>query len=181
MWNETEKARAIAKELMEKGVVHTVIGWERTHQYKTTPAIFSKPEYLDRLVVDEYCYSNLAKYLVKYREIEGRVAIFVKGCDSRAVMRLLQAKQIERRKVYLIGIPCPGMKEMPDSTKAQDVQENKYLKRCHDCHNHSPVIYNIMLGDPVSQDIIYQGRCYGCRNVCETCNCSMSVHKRLWN
>jgi formate dehydrogenase subunit beta len=180
MWNETEKARSIAREILKMGIVHTIIGWERMDQYNTTFSFFSRPEELERLVVDQYCAINLAKYLVKFRDQEGRVAVFVKGCDSRTVMRLLQAKQIERRKAYLIGIPCPGMLEIPD-TGCRNSPEYQYLKRCNNCHNRNPVIYNTLLGDPVSQSIIYHGRCYGCRNVCEICNCSLSVHKRVWN
>ncbi len=195
----TEKIRAAAKELLEKGEVETVIGWERgTFWYNSTPVFISKPEQADRLVFDDFCANNLAKYLLDYRNADGKIAVFVKGCDARAITRLIQDNQVKREKVYLIGIPCTGMKEAPKTVSSQDVAGLPLLAKCQSCATPNPVIYDILLGDPVPQkevgnrfagvealeakgaDEKYEHwgklfseciRCYACRNVCPACNC----------
>ena len=56
-----------------------------------------------------------------YRYQDGKVAVFLKGCDSRAFNILLEDNQLEREKYVLIGIPCPGMK---DQEKAKELGIN---------------------------------------------------------
>lgn len=195
----TEKMRATAKDLLEKGEVTTVIGWEKgTFWYNSTPVFLSKPEQVDRLVFDEFCANNLAKYLMDYKSEDGKVAVFVKGCDARAVNRLIQDNQVKREKVYLIGIPCPGMKETPANTEVKDAAGLPVLKKCQECSNPNPVVFDVLLGDPVAEKTAanrFAGvealegksadekyaywnnmhsqciRCYACRNVCPACNC----------
>ncbi|MFZ3101708.1 MAG: 4Fe-4S dicluster domain-containing protein [Desulfitobacteriaceae bacterium] len=195
----TEKMRVTAKELLENGNVATVIGWEKgTFWYNSTPVFISKPEQVDRLVFDEFCANNLAKYLMDYNHTEGKVAIFVKGCDALAVNRLLQDQQIKRENIFLIGLPCPGMKELPKSAAPQDPKELPALKKCRECTKPNPIVYDVLLGDLVpekenparfsavevleakSVDEKYEYwekmhsqciRCYACRNVCPACNC----------
>jgi formate dehydrogenase (coenzyme F420) beta subunit len=194
-----EKMRATAKDLLEKGEVTTVIGWEKgTFWYNSTPVFLSKPEQVDRLVFDEFCANNLAKYLMDYKAEDGKVAVFVKGCDARAVNRLIQDNQVKREKVYLIGIPCPGMKEAPANTEIKDAAGLPVLKKCQECSNPNPVVFDVLLGDPVAEKAAanrFAGvealegksadekyaywnsmhsqciRCYACRNVCPACNC----------
>lgn len=195
----TEKMRATAKDLLEKGEVNTVIGWEKgTFWYNSTPVFISKADQVDRLVFDEFCANNLAKYLLDYKLEDGKVAVFVKGCDARAVNRLIQDNQVKREKVYLIGIPCPGMKEAPADTTVKDSSSLATLKKCQECAKPNPVVFDVMLGDPVAEREIgnrfaaveaLEGksadekyaywnamhsqciRCYACRNVCPACNC----------
>lgn len=195
----TEKMQAMAKDLLEKGEVSTVIGWEKgTFWYNSTPAFISKPEDAKRLVFDEFCANNLAKYLLDFKLAEGKVAVFVKGCDSRAVNRLLQDQQVKREKVYLIGIPCPGMKEAPKGTGAKDASGLPALAKCTECSAPNPIVYDVLIGEAVpakeaanrfagveelegknaDEKYNYWGelfskciRCYACRNVCPACNC----------
>lgn len=195
----TEQMRAIAKDLLEKGEVGTVIGWEKgTFWYNSTPLFISKPEQVDKLVFDEFCANNLAKYLLDFKLAETKTAVFVKGCDARAVNRLLQDNQVSRDKVYLIGIPCPGMKEAPKTAQPQDIAGLPLLTKCKMCATPNPVLFDVMVGDPVpdkkvadrfaavealegksvDEKYAYWGkmfekciRCYACRNVCPACNC----------
>ena len=195
----TEKMRTAAKDLLEKGEVTTVIGWEKgTFWYNSTPVFISKPEEVDRLVFDEFCANNLAKYLMDYRNAEGKTAVFVKGCDARGVNRLVQDYQVNRDKVFLIGIPCSGMKEAPKTAEKQDSSKLPLLKKCQECATPNPVVYDLLLGDPVSERQVpdrFSGveaiegktadekyaywqsmhsqciRCYACRNACPACNC----------
>lgn len=196
----TAQMRKIAKELLEKGEAKMVIGWESGNfWYSTTPAFIDKPEDADRLVWNEYCTANLAKYLMDFKDIDGRVAIFVKGCDARGVNRLIQDKQISRDKVVLLGLSCPGMK---DDKLAQELEKGANVPeaaKCQSCRFPDPVIYDQMIGEkqnkkvPENKDYSdvkaieamtpdekynkftanYEKcvRCYACRNVCPACNC----------
>lgn len=192
MDNLTLQMRKTAREILESGQAHTVIGWENTvRRNTTTPVFISKPEDTDRLVWNEFCLNNLAKYLLDYTGCDGKAALFVKGCDARGVNRLLQDKQIDRDKILLIGLSCPGMKDVRSLTLAP---------KCQECRYSDPVIYDIFLDKkhqkaeipppkayaavervealPSDQKYaLFAGnyerclRCYACRNVCPACSC----------
>ena len=144
----TKKMQEIAREILVKGEAEVVIGWEKgTFWYLSPPAFIDKPEDVERLVWDDFCHNNLSKYLVDLKNHEGKAAVFVKGCDSRAFNRLLQDKQIAREKVVLIGIPCPGLL---DQDKAKELGKNSDLpkaQKCLDCQYPNPLVYDYYLGD----------------------------------
>lgn len=202
---QTEKIREIARELLEKQEVQLVIGWEKgTFFYNSTPAFITKPEDVDRLIWDEYCAVNLAKYLMDYRHLEGKVAILVKGCDARGVNRLVQDLVIQRDKVYLIGVPCPGMKDAKQAAALGKEKAGEALLevKCRRCTHPNPVVYDVLVGPEVpvqgkedrfarvaeleklspDEKFAYWAkqydkciRCYACRNVCPACNCRECV------
>ncbi|MGI6552489.1 MAG: 4Fe-4S ferredoxin [Clostridia bacterium] len=201
MKSVTEKMRQLAKELLKKKEVDLIIGWEKgTFFYDSTPVFITRPEDTDCLIWDEFCAVNLAKYLMEYRQKEGKTAIFVKGCDARGVNRLLQDLQLDRDKIYLIGIPCPGMKSIQAAKEAgpEKIQDLPLEEKCLYCTHPNPVIYDVLLGEevqPSPQKDRFAGveeiekmdpdsryefwsshydrclRCYACRNVCPACNC----------
>ncbi|MFA6808389.1 MAG: 4Fe-4S dicluster domain-containing protein [Eubacteriales bacterium] len=196
----TQEIRKTAKEILEKGQANVVIGWEKgSAWYISTPVFIDKAEDVERLVWDEYCVNNLAKYLLDYKTVEGKVAIFVKGCDARGVNRLIQDKQVDREKVLIVGLSCPGMK---DEKKAKELGKNAEIplvKKCQECRYPEPIIFDIFLGEKgkkepakgkdfsdikaiekMSSDEKYDFfsenydrclRCYACRNVCPACSC----------
>lgn len=202
---QTVKMREIAKELLEKQEVQMVIGWEKgTFFYNSTPVFITRPEDVDRLIWDEYCAINFSKLLMDYRNKEGKIAIFVKGCDSRGVNRLLQDLVIKREKVYLIGMPCSGMKDAKAAAElGQDKSGEAPLEdKCRYCTHPNPVVFDVLIGDEVpitgkedrfariadlekldpEEKFEYWSkaydkciRCYACRNVCPACNCRECV------
>jgi len=126
MNQQTARMREIAKDLLEKKEVQMVIGWEKgTFFYNSTPVFITRPEDVDKLIWDDYCAINFAKLLMDYRYMDGKVAIFVKGCDTRGVNRLIQDLVIKRDKVYLIGMPCPGMKDAKVAAKLGQEREGE--------------------------------------------------------
>jgi len=198
-----EQMRSLAKELLINGTVKGVLGWEEgTFWYQATPCYITDPIECDKLIFNDYCQANLSKYLLEHRYEEGKIALFVKGCDSRAFNRLLQDNQISREKAYLIGIPCEGMK---DHKKAALFEEEGIAttavplnKTCQICRYPNPVVYDVLLGEPITPRVIERDytyvnaleelsneqryefwqnehskciRCYACRNVCPACNC----------
>ena len=184
-----EQIRSRAAELLESGEVAVFIGWEAGRfENQTTPLICYKAEDAQRLVFNEYCVNNTAKY-AKEQKVNGKVGLCVRGCDSRGINRLIQDNQLSRDDMYLIGLPCPQMK---------DRQNDAVLNKCKYCQHRNPVVYDELLGEPVEEtppeDRYYQAtivegmdqqqrqdffndawskciRCYACRNVCPCCSC----------
>ena len=184
-----ESMRARARELLESGEVIAVIGWEAgrfTNQ--TTPFIFSDPKQADRLVFNDYCVNSLGKYVRDFHG-KGKVAVFARGCESRAIVRLLSDEVILRDEVYILGISCPGM---------HDRTNQELLKKCAECRHADPVVFDEMLGEPQTKPVTVERfdevkriealpreqreayfstvfskciRCYACRDVCPCCTC----------
>lgn len=175
--------RARARELLESGEVLYIIGWESTRtENKTRPAFIRKAEDADRLVWNRYCVNSTAKYLLDDRWPKGKIGICARGCDTRAINRLLADGQVSRENLYIIGLPCDG-KENPI---------------CERCTHKNPLVYDELIGEPVPENTDVDRferirqieampidqrrkmwedeftkciRCYACRNVCPACNC----------
>ena len=185
----TEQIRARARQLLESGEVAAFVGWEAGRfENQTTPFLCFDADETDRLVFSEYCINNTGKYATQLKN-RGKVALCVRGCDSRAVNRLIQDNQLSREDVYLIGLPCPQMK---------DRKSGEVLNKCRYCMHRNPVVYDELIGEPVAetppadryeqatlveamdavarQDFFNSAwekclRCYACRNVCPCCTC----------
>lgn len=85
-----------------------VIGWEQGFDpLRATPFYMKTPEDVDRMVWGPMCVHNLATYLTGLKG--KKVGIVAKGCDSRAIVELLQEKLINRDEVVVFGLPCPGV------------------------------------------------------------------------
>ena len=175
--------RRRARELLESGEVSYIIGWEATWtEGKTRPVKIRRPEDADRLVWNKYCINSTAKYLLDDRWPKGRIGICARGCDSRAINRIISDKQMARESLYVLGLPCDG-------------KENQICERC--AHK-NPLVYDELLGEPVEETPVVDRfvriremealplsarqafwenefskciRCYACRNVCPACNC----------
>lgn len=169
--------------ILEDGTVDYVIGWEATRfDNKTKPTFITKAEDANKVVWNKYCINGLAKYALDDKYPEKKIGICVRGCDSRAVNRMINDKQLERENLYLIGIPCDG--------KENDV--------CKTCSHKNPVIYDVLIGEMVKETVDTERfkdveefeklspderynywvsqydkciHCYACRNVCPACNC----------
>ena len=181
--------RSRARALLEEGSVVAVIGWEAGRfPHQTTPLICFTPDDTDRLVFNEYCYNTLAKYMQDLKG-KGKIAICVRGCDGRGVNRMIQDNQFKREDVYLLGIPCPRMK---------DAQTGEVLEKCAYCSKLNPPDADELLAEPVvdtplesaeeyvvaiasmsreERQVFFNAmfekciRCYACRDVCPVCTC----------
>lgn len=197
-----DKVRARAKELLESGEVHTFIGWEAGRfANQTTPLIITDASQADRLVYNEYCANTLAKY-VKDVKADGKVALCVRGCDSRAVNRMISDEVFTRDDVLLLGMPCTGMK---------DRKTDEMLAKCKECRHKNPVVFDEMMDEAASEEAPAIGRfddvkhveemerterneyferifrkcirCYACRDVCPCCTCRecfVDQHREGW-
>jgi formate dehydrogenase (coenzyme F420) beta subunit len=179
-----------ARKLLREGKVKYIIGYATgTDGWSAVPAFIKTPEEVDRLIWDPTCVHNLTKFLVDEKRRKGRsrkpdtrpVGLFVKGCDSRAVVVLLQEKFINREDVYILGVSCekagvvddrkltkklkgkkPGKVELGDndrfvvSTGAEALEvpvEELLADRCLECKANFPVVYDALAGDKVKRAV----------------------------
>ena len=103
-----------AKELLECGTVDRVLGWKAGEFfYDLTPAVFTTPEEIDKdFVFSVFSGANMSKYLIEETKKEGKVAAFIKPCDSYSLVQLQKEHRIKRENCYIVGIACDGMCDM---------------------------------------------------------------------
>jgi ferredoxin len=143
----TIEMREIAKKLLSSHTIGTVIGWEKGSRWYLTPPVFiNHEEDIDRLHYDQFAVNNLAKYLLDYRYSDDKVAIFVKGCDSRGVVRLIQDHQLRKDQFIVIGIPCAGIFDKTKVTDPKQPHQLPLLDKCLECRYPNPVFADETLG-----------------------------------
>lgn len=175
-----DKLRETACDLLTRGEVEMVIGYARgSEASRVTPAFITNPGDAAQLVWNPLCVNSLVKYLLDHTQSSGKVAIVVKGCDSRAIIRLLQDNQIQREQVVVLGVPCPGMLEPNEVAQHIDVNdsvleaeivdnrctmktvngvtafnyEDSLLQKCCYCENPNPVIADYLLGQAIKNRV----------------------------
>jgi len=173
-----EEIRPKIRQLFEDGSISHFIGYETgSDSLRVTPCFLKSGQETSRLVWNPLCANNLSKYLLDFKKVEGKVGIVVKGCDARSVVELLKEHQIDRGKVFIVGIPCSGVVDMEKLLAVLDVlpaevvaveddgdaflvtmkegtrrvkKEQVLRGECLVCKYPTPVIYDVLLGDVVS-------------------------------
>ena len=98
-----------AGELRENGTVNRVLGWKAGEFfYDPPPAVFGSKDELSDFVYSGFCGANLSKYLINETKKEGKIAVFLKPCDTYSFNELLKEHRIDREKTHVIGIFCGG-------------------------------------------------------------------------
>ena len=126
--------RDSARKLLNEKQVDVVIGYsEGTLPLSATPIIIRKEEDVEKLIWNNLCYVNLAKYLVPLMpqlcDSEGnplKIGIVAKGCVGRAVNLLAAEKQVNLENVKMIGINCNGI--VNRSRIDQEIGEKEILE-----------------------------------------------------
>lgn len=100
-----------ALQLLTEGTVTRVLGWKTGEFfYDLTPAVFETVQEVDRdFVFSDFCGANLSKYLIAESRKDGKIAVFLKPCDSYSFQQLWKEHRIVRENVYVIGVACDGM------------------------------------------------------------------------
>lgn len=112
-----QSIRELAKKLLEEKEVDVVIGYTKgTIPLSSSPIVIDKVEDVDKLIWNNLCYVNLAKYLVPliptFIKPDGqkmKIGIVSKGCVGRALIHLAVENQIDLDNIKIIGIPCNGI------------------------------------------------------------------------
>ena len=117
----TKSLRAIAKEVLGREDIACLIGYEKgSYGFRVQPCVLTDPSQVDRLIFSPLCVHNLTNYLTleqigplsKADIKEGKIAIVVKGCDSRAITVLCAENGIKREDLYVIGVHSPGVADL---------------------------------------------------------------------
>ncbi len=175
MNNITAAIRDEARRILSDDKVDFVIGYaEGDTPIQAKPVFISRVEDVDKLVWPSFGLVNLATYLSRYRTSKDRIGIVVKGCDSRSIVALLKENQIDRDRLFIIGVNCPGMlsrqvarekvgeiisAENKGETWSFTTVEGEKEVSCFDlmpsncvaCRHHGPVIADVIVGDPVTE------------------------------
>ncbi|MBW2277929.1 MAG: 4Fe-4S dicluster domain-containing protein, partial [Deltaproteobacteria bacterium] len=156
----------------------------------TRPAVISEPEQATRLTWTTGCHANPTKYLPRFRGKDGIVGVAVKGCDARGLRELVRTRQVERDKVFVVGVPCDGLEE-----------KGGLARRCYGCRYPEGFEYDAVLGPMKTPDLpkrppddvdlesmslaerreFFEGelakciRCEACRRICYGCFCPRCI------
>jgi len=182
--------REEAKKLLAAGKIKYIIGYRRAAEdWKAKPVFITKPEDVDELIWDPTCFHNLARFLVDEKRRKAKVkqpdtrpvGIVVKGCDSRAIVVLLQEKFIDRKDVVILGVSCEKMGVLDERKLAKALKGKKACQaefgdkdnflittdegtvdlpaaevladRCLECIASVPVIFDVVLGDKTKKAV----------------------------
>ena len=105
-----QRLKQKAIELLTNGTVDRVLGWKTGEFcYDLTPALFRTSEEVEKdFVFGAFAGANLSKYLIAESRTGGKVAAFLKPCDSYSFTQLLKEHRILRENVYIVGVSCDG-------------------------------------------------------------------------
>ncbi len=175
-----KEAAAVLKD--EK--VKYIIGYRKnSSSLLPAPVFIKKPEDVEKLIWNPTCVHNLTRFLADEKRRKTRekhpderpVGIIVKGCDSRALVVLLQEKFINREDIYIIGVSCESAgvvdeKKLFKKLKGKKIENIEFdekdnikvttpdgkikipaseilAERCLECRANFPVIYDVLLGE----------------------------------
>lgn len=100
--------RELADRLLEEKVVDVFIGYgPGSLPLRATPVFLRQPAQAAGLILGPSCEHNLALYLARFAQ--ERVGVVVKACDARALVELLRENQLDRKRLYVVGVPCRGV------------------------------------------------------------------------
>lgn len=147
-----QKIREEAKKALKEKGLKCVIGWSP----EGTPTFASTEEEIDKLSFNKECVNNLVPYLTfEIRSQRGKtrdgkdkvvqpVGVVVRGCDSKALLLLLNEKILARNEVFIIGVPCTGVTD-PRGGGA-------LFRKCVKCDMRNPVVFDVLASEKVKED-----------------------------
>lgn len=184
---DVDRLREKAGEVLARDDVRRLIGWKRsTCGFEAAPAVLKEASEADVLIFDPSCVQNPASFVTleekkpvpRGEEPDTRkVAVMVKGCDSRAIVQHLVENAYDREDIIVLGIPCRGV---IDRRKAQEMfgdvagpvevseegdrfvidiggekkevdRKELVMDKCLRCRFPNPVIYDELLGEEVEK------------------------------
>ena len=184
---DLNKLRETAKEVISREDVRELIGYRPgTYGFRARPAFVMGPDDADELIFTPACVNNLASYIVLEEKLPVRrgeepdlrkVAVMVKGCDSRALVQQMEEKAYDREHILVLGVPCTGVVDMAKvearfpnvlergeivlegdkfvlstgGTKEEVAKEELLADKCTRCRYPTPLVYDELLDAEVER------------------------------
>ncbi|MCK5560310.1 MAG: 4Fe-4S dicluster domain-containing protein [Thermoplasmata archaeon] len=115
----TKQLKVECKKLITQEDIKCIIGWEPgSYGFRVSPSFAELEEEVEKFIWSPFCINNLAVYPTLEEKIPlprgvepdaRKTGIVVKGCDSRALVQMLEEKGCAREQLVIIGIPCSGI------------------------------------------------------------------------
>ncbi len=185
-----EQMREEIKKLLARDDVKYAVGYEKgTYGFRVKPSFAYAPEDVDKFIFSPMCTHNLAVYPLLEEKLplprgrgqiaeKKKVVLVEKGCDTRAIVQVIQEKGLGRDDVIIIGIPCTGIIDpkkintmFPNvedgnveekdgkyivtiAGKSQEVPKDELiLDKCKRCEHPNPLLSDVLLGDEVEAKV----------------------------
>lgn len=183
----THRIQEEARKLLQEKKVDLVIGYQQSWDEDTvTPCFITDVSGVDKLVFNERCTHNLAKYLVgregyltsRYRpqNERPRVALVARPATQRTVAALIQEHQFERRDLIILGIVDGAPVGVEPDIEVGRIQPD------NDQHEKiAAEVRRIESLPPAERQKWWEMqfanciRCYACRQVCPFCYCERCI------
>ncbi len=182
---DEKQLRDAVKKTISRDDVKYVVGYEQgSYGFEVAPYFVQKPGEEDKIIFSPLCVNNLAVYPLLEEKLPLRrgeepdtrkIGLVVKGCDSKAVVQIIQEKGLTREDIVIIGIPCTGVVDLdkikekfPNQTKtvkveddgdkfkitingkSQEIPKEELLSdKCKQCETPTPVISDILIGKEI--------------------------------
>lgn len=177
-----EKIRSDAKKAFREKGLKCFIGYTGDG----APFFAESDEDMEKLSFNAFCGNNLVSYLKgelmpKKGEKKKPVGIVVKGCDSKALLQLLNENVLTKEDVFIIGVPCTGVIDRHQLDKLLKIERCRFdpaacevandkvvcqcgsspvripladvlYKRCIRCPVRNPVVYDVLVSEKVRED-----------------------------
>ena len=183
----TKNIRTEARKLLQDDRADVVIGYEQgSDEEVATPCFITDVSQVDRLMFDEHCFHNLAKYLVGQvgyltsrfvaEDKRPRVAMVATPATLRSIVGLIQEHQFARDKLIILGIldgtpvgiepdVLVGQIEEDQETRARIMAQVREIEEMSASERWA------WWEEQFSRCI----RCYACRQVCPFCYCEQCI------
>jgi ferredoxin len=183
----TENIRREARRLLQEEAVDVVIGYQPGWDgVQPVPVFVDQAAEVDKLVYNERCTHNLAKYLVgregyltsRFRPSDQivRVALVALPATLRAIVALLREYQFDRADLILLGIvdgtPVGIEPDVEVGRIAADTAKEEQIRaQTEELDGMSLAERREWWREQFSKCI----RCYACRQVCPFCYCEQCI------
>lgn len=176
-----DQIREYAKALLNEGKVAGFLAL-REENGNIRPYFFTDPDELDHLAVGDTEIAGAARYpLVKILMRMHRAhphqtfGIMVRGCEERAIRKLLRASQLSAKRVVLAGFSCSDslaarcgcLKPYPDELVAGSKPKQPSSNKVVEATGRNFIRDLQFMKEQFERCV----KCYGCRNVCPVCFC----------
>jgi formate dehydrogenase subunit beta len=194
-----ETIQETARKWLADGYVDVFVGFRKREDGTAVPVRVSDESAVQQLVFDDDCVHNLMSYI----DLTGdeRVGVMLKGCDGRALVQLVAEGELDRERVKVLGVVCPGLR----SGGAGAAEDGELHVKCRTCRVNTPPVYDELIegeAEPWDRDADlteieeveakshedraqeFRGefekciRCYACRDICPLCYCEECVTEK---